>query len=207
MKLTKEQKKLAKDITTLNKKFVINLVSKDMSQREAYLAAGGTAKTENAQDNAASVMLSNSKVRAFYDSLIESAACSAVLTKQKALEILSHSANVSITDICDFVEVPDGKDKTKHIWRVKDFNTVPPEIARCVKSVKITADGPKIELYDSHGAIKQLSDMIGWNVPRRTQISGPEDAPIETKLTVTFVDAAKTVEPNEGEEGEEDEEK
>ena len=187
-KLTDEQKALAKKLTTLQKKFVINLVSKSMSQREAYVAAGGKAKTEKAQDSSASEILTNLEVRAFYDSLMHSAASGAVLTKQRALEILTASAEISITDVCEFVEV----DK-KFTWKVKDFNTISRDIAKCVKSITLNGDKePKIELYDSHGAIKQLSDMIGWNVPRKTTISGPEDAPIEHKMTVTFVDAVKT---------------
>ena len=186
-KLTSEQKLLSDQLTTLQKKFVINLVSKTMSQREAYIAAGGTAKTEGAQDNGASVMLSNSKVKAFYDSLMHSAASGAVLTKQRSLEILSASAEVSITDVCDLVEV-DGK----HVWRVKDLTKVHRDIAKCIKSITLNGfKDPKIELYDSHGAIKQIADMLGHNVPRKTQISGPDDAPIETKMTVTFIDAVK----------------
>lgn len=186
MKLTAKQKKMSEGLTTLQKKFVMNLVGSNMGQREAYIAAGSNAKTEGALDAGASEMLATPKVKAFYDSLMESAAAGAVLTKQKALEILSKSAIVSITDICDFEEV-----KGKTVWKLKDMKDMPKEVARCIKSVTITARGPKIELYDSHGAIKQLSDMIGWNVPRKTQISGPEDAPIETKMTVTYVDATK----------------
>lgn len=91
-KLTDEQKALAKELTTLQKKYVIHLVSESMSQREAYIAAGGTAKTENAQDNSASIMLSNSKVRDFYDNLMDNSANNAIITRQKALELLSTDA-------------------------------------------------------------------------------------------------------------------
>lgn len=196
MKLTKKQTKMAENLSTLQKKIVINLVGSDMGQREAYVAAGGTAKTEKSQDASCSEIMAIPKVRAFYESLIKSAAAGAVLTKQKALEILSTSAKVSIADVCEFVEIQDGIDRDnkpimKTVWKVKDLKDIKLEIARCIKSVTITAQGPKIELYDSHGAIKQLSDMIGWNVPRKTQISGDADAPIETKMIVTFVEAEK----------------
>jgi len=186
-KLTSEQKKLSDQLTTLQKKYVINLVTGKMSQREAYIAAGGKAKTEKAQDSSASEILTKLGVRAFYDSLMASAASGAVLTKQRGLEILTASAEVSITDVCDFVEV-DGK----HIWKVKDLRTVPRDIVKCIKSITLNGSKePKIELYDSHNAIKQISDMLGHNVPRKTVVSGPDDAPIETKMTVTFVNAVK----------------
>ena len=93
--LKKEQKALGKKCTPLQRKYVINLVGSGMSQREAYLKAGGTAKTETAQDNSASIMLSNTKVRAFYDSLMDNAANTAILTRDEALEILSHDARTA----------------------------------------------------------------------------------------------------------------
>lgn len=92
MKLSNEQKKLAKELTTLNKKFVINLVGEGMSQREAYLAAGGTAKNENTQDSAACTMLRDVRVKAFYDALMDSSANTAILTRQGALELLTKDA-------------------------------------------------------------------------------------------------------------------
>jgi len=183
--LTSEQKSLAKQLTMLQKKLVINLVTGSMSQREAYIKAGGKAKSENNIDASASEILAHPKVRAFKDSLIHSAASGAVLTKQRSLEILTASAEISITDICDLVEDENGK----HVWKVKDLSTIPRDIVKCIKSITLGKGEPKLELYDSHGAIKQISDMLGHNVPRKTQISGPDDAPIETKMTVTFVDA------------------
>lgn len=184
-KLTSEQKKLSDKLTTLQQQFVTNLVSKSMSQREAYIAAGGKAKTESAQDTSASEIMRKLQVKAFYDSLMHSAASGAVLTKQRSLEILTASAEVSITDVCDLVEGENGK----HVWKVKDLSTIPRDIVKCIKSITLGKGEPKLELYDSHGAIKQISDMLGHNVPRKTQISGPDDAPVEHKMTVTFIDA------------------
>jgi len=186
IKLTDEQKTLAKALTTLQKKYVINLVGKSMSQREAYIAAGGTAKGESSQDNGASVLLSNSKVRAFYDSLMASAASGAVLTKQRALEILSRSVTATVADFCKFEKDEDGS----IIMMMKNPSELPEDLARCIKSITPHGDSFKLELHDSHGAMKQMADMIGWNVPRKTKISGDEDAPIEHTMTVTFVDAA-----------------
>lgn len=186
MKLSKEQKKLAKEITTLNKKFVINLISKAMSQREAYVAAGGKAKTENAQDAGASEILAHPKVKAFYDSLIESAAVGAILTKQQALEILTDHTSATMSD---FVEII--KEKGKSVMVMKDPTQLPNSLQRCIKSIVPHGDSFKLELYDGHAAMKIMSDMIGWNVPRKTKISGDEDAPIEHNMTVTFIDAVK----------------
>jgi len=185
MKLTAKQKKLADALPTLHKKFVINLIDGTMSQREAYVAAGGKGKKEKCQDAAASRMLTYPKVKAFYDSLIESAASGAILTKQKALEILTHSATSSMADFCEFKV----DDKGNITMMIKDPSELPKDLARCIKSISPVGNGFKIELHDSHGAMKQMADMIGWNVPRKTKISGDEDAPIEHNMRVTFVNA------------------
>lgn len=93
--LTDEQQQLANELTSLQRKYAINLATGSMSQRGAYLAAGGTAKTEDSQDNTASKMLSHVGVKAFYDSLIAQSATSAILTRTEALEILSTNAKQS----------------------------------------------------------------------------------------------------------------
>jgi hypothetical protein len=90
--LTDEQQQLSDQLTALQRKFAINLATGDMSQRQAYIAAGGTSKTEAAQDNTASKMLSLVGVKAFYDSLIAQSATAAILTRTEALAILTSSA-------------------------------------------------------------------------------------------------------------------
>lgn len=108
----------------MQRKFVINLVCSNMSQREAYIAAGGKAKTENSQDSSANTMLSNVKVKDFYEALLNESASDAVLTREEALLILTKNAN---------------------------------EAEEC---------------RDQHAAIKQLSDMEGWNAPKEAKLSG-----------------------------------
>ena len=89
----------------MQKKYVINLVD-GMSQREAYYKAGGKAKTDITADSASSTMFSHVKVKAFYDSLIEHKACSAILTRSEAMEILSGVAKTKINDIEEYKLVP-----------------------------------------------------------------------------------------------------
>ena len=184
MKLSDEQKKLAKACTSLQKKIVINVIGKSMSHREAYIAAGGKAESEQSQDSTVYEILSKLEVKAFYDSLIETAATGAILTKQKALEILTDHTSATMSD---FVEII--KEKGKSVMVMKDPTQLPNSLQRCIKSIVPHGDSFKLELYDGHAAMKIMSDMIGWNVPRKTQISGPEDGPIETNMTVTFIEA------------------
>lgn len=180
IQLTKEQIELAAQLTPLQRKYVINLVSGSMSQREAYLAAGGKAKTSNAQDQSASQILTHRMVKAFYESLLNSMAESSIMTREEALERLSKTARATIHDICTFKQVEvktvnkDGDEVTEFntIWTMKETDEIDPVIAAAIKSVTFTKSGPKIEMYDANGSIKILSDMQGWNAPKESKISG-----------------------------------
>ncbi len=108
----------------MQRRFVLNIFERSCSQREAYVLAGGTSKTPESQDACASKMLSNAKVKAFYDTLTASCTSRAILTREEALEILTSNAKM--------------------------------------------AD----EHRDQHAAIKQLSDMQGWNAPKKAELTG-----------------------------------
>lgn len=188
IKLTDEQIEYAVKLTPLQRKFVINIV-KGMTQRKAYVAAGGTSKTEESQDACASKMLSNSKVNVFYQMLMEAAANDAVMTKHEAMEILTRSARVTVTDICDFTLENVGEDEEGNpifqtVWKMKHSDEIDPKVLEAIKSVTFTKTGPKIELYDRNGSIKILSDMQGWNAPRRQELTGEGGKPIAVKSDV-----------------------
>ena len=178
VKLTSEQLELASVLTTLNRGFVINLVS-GMTQRQAYLEAGGTAKTEAAQDANASRMLSDARVKAFYDSLMASAASAAVMTREEALLRLSKAGRITITDIADFRESIVGEDENGDpvmhtVWSIKNSEDMTPEAASAIKSVTSTKMGPKLEMHDPQAAIKQLADMQGWNAASKHDLSSSD---------------------------------
>jgi len=94
IELTEEQEALASELTWLQKKFAINMVGSN-NQREAYVDAGGKAKTPESQDSTASEIFSRPKVRAFYDSLLASMASKSILTRTEALEILTENARTA----------------------------------------------------------------------------------------------------------------
>ncbi len=196
IKLTAEQMELASKLTSLQRKTVINLIGGD-SQRQAYLNAGGKGAGAGA-DATVCKMLKTAKVKKFYDSLIASAAESSVITKSQAIERLSRSALVTITDVCDFRNVKlesdaEGNEVWQTVWTMKNSADIRPEVAAAIKSVTVTKDGPKIELHDSHGAIKQLSDMCGWNAPKQTELTGKNGAALELEATVSAPEVASAV--------------
>lgn len=195
--LTEEQKELAKKLTPLQRKFIIELIKPNVTQRQAYVAAGGKSKTPEAQDAAASRMLSDVRVNDFYQSLINTKTKSSIMTREEALERLSKSARIKITDICEFSYVgltgADGETHMNTVWKMKDAKDIDPDVAACIKSVTFTKTGPKIELYDANGSIKLLSDIQGWNAPKKTEISGEGGQPIQIKSDVNSPEIASAL--------------
>ena len=133
--LSDEQLELASKLTVLQRKFVLELIKPGVTQRQAYLTAGGSGKTEESQDNSASKMFSHVQVRAFYDSLLSAAATAAILDMNQALTIVSDIAN-----------------------------------------------DPEVAPNHRVGAVKQAADMLGWNAPKKTELSG-EDGVIKIHNT------------------------
>lgn len=195
---TPEQMELAAKLTSLQRKFIIELIKPNTSQRQAYLDAGGTAKTPESQDAAASRMLSDVKVKPFYDSLLEEKTINSIMTRDEALERLSKSARIKITDICDFKYVSftdkeTDETYTNTVWTMKDAEDIDPDVAACIKSVSFTKTGPKIELYDANGSIKLLSDMQGWNAPKKTELTGEGGKAMKIDSKVSSPDIARAL--------------
>lgn len=88
--MTPKQKELADKLTNLQKLTVLGVVE-GKTQRQAYYDAGGTAKTDEAADAAVSRMLSDVKVRAFYDSMVGDVAEEAQITLKTLLEELEEA--------------------------------------------------------------------------------------------------------------------
>lgn len=188
-KLTAEQVELATKLTVLQRRFVLELVKPKLSQRQAYIAAGGTAKDQTSQDSAACTMFSNVKVRALYDSIMESITLGSIMQRTEALEILSNNARVKITDVATFSYIEVGKDENENpimqtVWTLKNSEDIDPLVASCIKSVTMTNKGPKIELHDQQGAIKQLTDLQGWAAPKRTELTGAEGQALQLNAEV-----------------------
>ena len=165
--ITEDQFKLAKQLTALQRKFVLNIVSKGMSQRQAYIKAGGRAKTKESQDSAATQLMSNIKVKAFHDSLMKEEVSTAIMTREEILENLSEIARTSINDLVELDEDSNLK--------FKSTNGIPQNNARSISEITINKDGLKMKLHSSPNAMKQIVAMEGWNAATETKITGQLD--------------------------------
>ncbi len=195
---TEKQMELASKLTPLQRKFIIELIKPNTSQRQAYIKAGGKAKGDKAQDASASRMLTDVKVKAFYEAMMEVQTINSIMTRDEALERLSKSARIKITDVCTFkyVEFTDKETDEVYmntVWTMKDAEDIDPDVAACIKSVTFTKTGPKIELYDANGSIKMLSDIQGWNAPKRTEITGKDGQALQLNANVEAPEIASAL--------------
>lgn len=126
--------------------------------------------------NKASRLLDQDKVRARVDELRGMAVSASIMTREEALERLTRSARVTITDIAEFAEKVVGEDENGDpvvmtVWRIKNSDELSPEAAAAIKSVTSTKMGPKVELHDPHASIQQLAKMMGWEAEQKIHAS------------------------------------
>ena len=199
IKLTPEQLELASKLSPVQRKFVLVLVSQlKPNKTAAYVEAGGTAKTEESKNTCASRMFRTAQVKELYESIMASMAADSIMTKQEALETLTKSARATITDICDFSlqevgQDEDGNPIMQTVWKMRDSKDIDPEILQSIRSVTFTKTGPKIEMYDRNGSIKILSDIQGWNAPRKQELTGKDGQALEIKADVTAPEIAEAL--------------
>lgn len=89
--MTPEQQALADKLTNLQRLTVLGVVA-GKTQRQAYYDAGGKAASDESADSAVCTMLSNAKVKAFYDAMMEAAAENAIWTRNDSLRELASIA-------------------------------------------------------------------------------------------------------------------
>lgn len=178
MTLTPEQQALSDALTKLQRHTVLGVVS-GKSQRQAYFDAGGKAKNGDVADASVARMLANVKVAAFYNSLIETAAGNAIMSRTEAMERLSLMGRARITDVLEFevvervlnVEGVKAGEKPKTVtdtaWRIKESAELNGMAAAAIKSVTMTNGRLKVEMHDQKAAIELLGKMQGWEAPAK----------------------------------------
>lgn len=153
---------------------------------EAHRLAGGKAKNDAVRATSVSEILSNPNVVAFLELFKGEQAVTlakAIMSRDEILSDLADIARVTIDDVAFFTERPlvdmeNGLEVLSSTIHVKSINDVPPAARKAIKSVKQTKNGLEIVLYDALAARKQISDMCGYEAPKRTELSGPGGTPI-----------------------------
>jgi len=187
MTLTEEQKALFDALTKLQQRFVIKLLE-GKNQTDAYKAAGGKAKTDDSARVQASRMITFDNVQAFLKSVQYEAINEAIMTRTEALERLSKMGRTSLSDIADFRNCLIGEDEEgapvyQASWSFRDSALQDPEAMAAVAELTTGKDGIKLKMHDPKAAIKQLGEMMGWEAPKKTELSGPGGGAIKTENT------------------------
>jgi phage terminase small subunit len=170
--MTADQKALFDKLTKLQQRVATNSLS-GMSNRAAYIEAGGKAEGENSMDATASEILSSLKVKAFMDAMKEEAVSKAVMTRQEMLERLSGLARVDMKDLVEFGEhelgEEDGEPVIQTTWKIKDSAKQSPETMASIAELTAGRDGIKVKQHSPMQAMKQLSDLMGWDAAKKTK--------------------------------------
>ena len=186
MKLTQEQAALADELNGRQKLFVFGLMN-GKTQRQAYYDSGGTAKTDQTADSCASEILSNPKVKAFYDSLMGEVAEEAKVDASYVLKRLVEIDQMDVLDIMD----DDGNVKPLRdwpkIWRqyISNIETISMDDGEgWLKKIKWPDKVKNLELIGKHVSVGAFKDKI--------EHTGPNGGAIDLSLKVVFENDGET---------------
>lgn len=182
-----DQKILFDKLTNLQQRVATNVLA-GMTQRQAYYEAGGTASSDDSADATCSVMLSDTKVKEFMDSMKAEAVSNAVMSRQEALEKLSNLARTDLKDLVEFGEYELGNDGegnpiVQASWRIKDSAMQDPNKMAAISELTAGKEGIKIKTHSPITAIQQLAKMQGWEAATKHELTGKDGAPLNpTKI-------------------------
>lgn len=191
LNMTPEQKLLFDELTQLQQRTAINVLA-GMTQRQAYLQAGGKATSDESADTTSSEILRNPQVVAFMDCMKLQAVSEAVMSRQEALERLSGFARIDLADLVEFGEYEigeqDGNPVVQASWRIKDSVLQDPKKMAAIAELNASKDGIKIKTHNPMQAIQQLAKMQGWESASKYELTGPNGGPIQTRDVTELTD-------------------
>lgn len=191
-----EQQELFDNLTQLQQRMATNVLA-GMSQRAAYVQAGGKGATETAIDSSASEILRNLQVKAFMDSMKVQAVSDAIMSREEAMRILTTLGRGNLTDIVKFKTVhvgqnaETGDDVHQTAWTIdEDLQANDPDKLMIISELEVGKSGPKIKQHSKVAAIAQLAKMGGWEAAQKFEHAGPGGGPILTKDVTELSDEA-----------------
>jgi phage terminase small subunit len=192
-----EQQALFDNLTQLQQRVATNVLA-GMSQRAAYIQAGGKANTtENNTDVCAHEILRNPNVKSFMDSMKMQAVSDAIMTREEAMRILTTLGRGNLTDIVKFKTVhvgqnaETGDDVHQTTWEIDEaLQANDPDKLMIISELEVGKNGPKIKQHSKVAAIAQLAKMGGWEAAQKFEHAGPGGGPILTKDVTELSDEA-----------------
>ena len=187
--MTPDQQRLFDALTPLQQRMcTITIENPNLSQRQVYLLAGGSAKTETAQDTSACEIMNNLQVKAFMDCMARQAVSDAIMTRDEAMKILTGMARGNLTDIVKFktvcvgMDMETGEPLDQTAWTLdENLQETDPDKLMIIESLEVGKNGPKIKAHSKSAAIALLAKMQGWEAASKHEISGPGGKPIQVQ--------------------------
>lgn len=171
-KLTPEQEILFKKLTKLQKGLALHYLD-GKKPAEAHRLAGGKCKNEKSRKDLAAQILANHSVRAFVDSVekkvAEEVQTSKIMSRQEALERLSLMGRAKLSDVLEIATVTltddEGKKYQESKVAFKGLDNLNELGDISLSEIKINQKTGEITIkqHDQKAAIKQVSEMLGYN--------------------------------------------
>lgn len=193
--MTPEQQALFDKLTLLQQRMATNVLS-GMTQRAAYVHAGGKGATETVIDSSASEILRNPQVKSFMDSMKVQAVSDAIMTREEAMKILTAMSRGNLTDIVKFrtanvgIDPETGEMLQQTAWTLdENLQQADPDKLIIISELEVGKNGPKIKTHSKTAAIAQLAKMQGWESASKHEISGPNGGAINVRDVGEMTDA------------------
>ena len=152
-KMTDEQKERFNKLTKLQKGILTNTLA-GMSPSDAHREAGGKCKNEENRRILANEILSNPYVRSLLEELKQSSVNDAIMSRQEMMETLTRLSRVNLPI---------------NSSGVLDISQASSEQLEAIQQFQMSDTGIKISNYSKLAAMKQLSDIAGYNDPIRIE--------------------------------------
>lgn len=167
-----EQQKLFDNLTQLQQRMATNVLA-GMSQRAAYVQAGGKGATETAIDSSASEILRNLQVKAFMDSMKVQAVSDAIMSREEMLARLSLFARKGVKDIVRFkttivgIDPETGEAVEQTVWVIPDDVMQNEDDLSIISELEVGKHGPKIKTHSSLQAMAQIAKLQGYEAAQK----------------------------------------
>lgn len=179
LQMTDEQFEMFKALTTTQKMVVIEVVA-----GRSYVSAWRACKPDSTMSDKTAegrvrAILKHPKVKKFMDSMNHSLLDEAIMTKAEALQKLTAIGRANIADLVEFGKFQIGVDDNgqpvhQSIWVLKDSALQSKEALATISELVANKEGLKIKQHSPLAAIKQLSEALGWDAPKKMDHSSAD---------------------------------
>lgn len=190
-KFNKDQQALYDKLTNLQKVCVdIKIKHPTMNHADVYRMAKGTPYDRNDRAKRYGFNIMNKPdVEAFLKSMEVETISDLIMGREQVLKDLSDIAETTMADVTTFIDEDDVLMNTtsgelitgRRTFVVKSMEDMPEHALKSIKKMKQGSNGIEIELYDANNARKMIADMQGYNAPTRTELTGANGGPLQTK--------------------------